>query len=81
MELGDTAFKGLAEGKLGRSAFKAIDDAAAPTNVDPSGRILYDKKNGDIYFDPDGSGQKYGMVKFAELRDGTALAHGDFLII
>lgn len=79
-ELGG-AFKDLADGKLAKSAFKVITDVAAPTNVDASDRILYDKKHGDIYFDRDGSHDKYGMVKFAELKDGAALAHGDFLII
>lgn len=80
-ELSHNIFKTLEEGVLSKSLFKAIDDAASPGNVDANDRILYDKAHGDVYFDRDGSGDKYGLVKFAELKDGAALGAGDFLIV
>jgi Ca2+-binding RTX toxin-like protein len=47
---------------------------------DASDRIIYDKDDGKLYYDSDGSGKAAGVL-FATLSDGLKLTHGDFLII
>lgn len=73
------SFKGLSDGKLSSKAFKVIEDLGSAT--DKSDRILYDKADGDLYFDRDGSGAKYDPVKFAEVKNNATVDHTDFLIV
>ncbi|MBM6592720.1 M10 family metallopeptidase C-terminal domain-containing protein [Microvirga pudoricolor] len=47
---------------------------------DREDRILYDKGEGLVLFDPDGTG-KAKAVPFARLDKGTQLAHDDFFIV
>lgn len=75
-ELDDAFFKGLKVGMLGADAFHIGIEAANGED-----RIIYDGKNGNVYFDRDGSADKYGAVKFAVVRGGTTLDHTDFLVI
>jgi serralysin len=42
--------------------------------------IIYNKANGSLYYDADGSGPQ-GMIRFADLNDGSTLSYKDFLII
>lgn len=74
-------FKGINEGRLAASAFKEIASATSTKGVDGSDRILYDKAHGDLYFDQDGSGAKYGRIKFTEVANNTSLDGSDFLIV
>lgn len=77
----DTAvFKGLSGQSLAANAFTLIANGASTREVDRSDRILYDKAHGDLYFDRDGSGDRYDRVKFAQVDDRTALNPDDFLI-
>jgi Ca2+-binding RTX toxin-like protein len=46
---------------------------------DASDRIIYDKDDGKLYYDSDGSG-KAAAVLFATLSDGLKLTNADFLI-
>lgn len=74
-------FKGIGEGKVSSREFKEVTDPFASTKIDKSDRIIYDRKDGDLFFDRDGSGAKYDPVKFAEVKDKLTLDHTDFLIV
>lgn len=65
-------------GSLLKSEFKVIAGPDSTTDVDASDRILYDKGNGDIYFDQDGSGSKYERFALAHVRPNTPIDHTDF---
>lgn len=43
--------------------------------------LIYNKKNGYLSYDADGSGSKYKAVLFAKLKSGLALTEKDFYII
>jgi Ca2+-binding RTX toxin-like protein len=75
-KLENGVFAGLKAGKLDADAFHLGTKAA-----DKEDRIVYDKAHGDLSFDRDGSGSKYDLVKFAEVKDGTSLDHTDFLAV
>jgi Ca2+-binding RTX toxin-like protein len=77
----NAVFKGLGLGALSKKDFTSISSATSSKGVDGSDRILYDKANGDLYFDRDGAGTKYDRVLFASVEDGTKLDHTDFLIM
>jgi Ca2+-binding RTX toxin-like protein len=46
---------------------------------DKDDRIIYDKKTGSLYYDPDGTG-KAAQIKFAILYNKTTITHDDFAI-
>lgn len=77
----NAVFKGLKSGMLSSKDFTTISSATSKRGVDVSDRILYDKADGDLYFDRDGSGKTYDRVLFAHVDDGTKLDHTDFIII
>lgn len=81
MELHASAFTGLTKGVLEDFRLKVIGYGTQTAGVDKSDRILYDKDDGNLYFDRDGAGSQYGRVKFAEVDDDTALSNTDFLIV
>jgi Ca2+-binding RTX toxin-like protein len=71
-----SVFRSLAAGDaLAEGAFH-LGTAAGDAND----RILYDQASGEIFYDPDGSGDRPAML-FAELADGTALTHADFILV
>ena len=74
-------FKGLKTGTLASDAFLSISKKGAVKAADGKDRILYDKGNGDLYFDQDGSGSKYKPVKFAQVDDNTSLSASAFFIV
>ncbi|TWF56790.1 calcium-binding protein [Neorhizobium alkalisoli] len=63
-------------GKLSSAQFWASTSGKAH---DASDRIIYDKDDGKLYYDSDGSG-KAAAVLFATLSDGLKLTNADFLI-
>lgn len=75
-----------ADGKtLGEDSFRTVKNGKF-TSVDDSDRIIYDKKNGVLYYDRDGSGDDYSRLKFAELdfsgsKNTISLTHDDFLVV
>lgn len=77
----NAVFKGLKLGALSKDDFAIITSANSSKGVDASDRILYDKADGDIYFDRDGSGTRYDRVLFASVDDGVKLDHTDFMIV
>ncbi|EIM24711.1 M10 family metallopeptidase C-terminal domain-containing protein [Microvirga lotononidis] len=62
-------------GKLASAAFWTGSKAH-----DRSDRVIYDKKSGLLYYDPDGTGDS-GQIKFAQLTKGLKMTAGDFRII
>ncbi len=69
-------FKGLTEGTLTAAAFWVGSSAH-----DASDRIIYNKSNGALYYDKDGTGSA-AKVQFATLIDSpNDVTRGDFLII
>lgn len=76
--LDDAVFRALDTGRLPASAFKTI--GAANARVDGSDRILYDRSEGELYYDPNG-GSASGRVMFAELDNHARLGAGDFLVV
>lgn len=81
LDLDSSVFAGLSVGALASAAFKLIASGSSTTGVDNSDRILYDKADGDIYFDRDGSGDTYDRVLFASITNGTSLDQLDFEIV
>ena len=74
IHLSSLAFAGLENGALSASAF-ATGTAAA----DADDRIVYNKANGQIMFDADGSGAG-AAVLFATVNAGTMLTSADFMV-
>jgi Ca2+-binding RTX toxin-like protein len=72
--LDDDIFSTIGPGKLSSSAFHKGKQAK-----DADDRIIYDKKTGALYYDPDGAGG-VAQTKFAQLDKGTKLKAGDFTI-
>ena len=73
---------------LSRSVFKktgsygALKEAAFYAGRkahDKDDRIIYDKKTGSLYYDPDGTGSA-AQIKFAILANKAAITHADFAI-
>jgi serralysin len=75
IRLSESVFSALAPGQLTARAFKDI----AKARVDADDHILYDSRNGSLFYDADGSG-KAAAVKFAVLDNKAAITHADFLI-
>lgn len=80
-EIDNSAWGGLKDGWLKASQFDLVSGKPGKAQMDADDRILYDKAKGDIWYDRDGSGTKYGAIKLAEVDDGTVLSHKDFFII
>lgn len=80
-EVDNAVWQGMKEGWISAKQFKLVSAPKLWEGVDKDDRVLYDRKNGDVWFDRDGSGDKYGRVKLAEVDDGTYLTYDDFLII
>jgi Ca2+-binding RTX toxin-like protein len=62
-------------GKL-KKAFFTIGEKAKDRND----YLIYDKKNGKLYYDADGSGSK-AAIEFAKLKKGLAMTEKDFFVI
>jgi hypothetical protein len=74
--LNNRAFAGLgSEGRLKSGVFRTSDEARDSTN-----RILYDRDDGVLYYDADGTGASE-QVAFAKLSDGLRLTSRDFQVI
>jgi serralysin len=67
-------FAAIAAGALAPGAFHLGTDAG-----DGDDRIVYDRPNGRLYYDPDGSGAQ-GKVQFAVLDNHAVLTSADFLV-
>ena len=72
--LDDDVFSTITPGTLSSSAFHKGTSAA-----DADDRIIYDKKSGALYYDPDGVGG-VGQTQFAKLDGGPKLKAGDFTV-
>ncbi len=71
----DSAIFGAIGSKLGKKEFVIGNKAK-----DKNDYIIYNKKNGKLFYDADGDGS--GSKKlFAKLEKGTDLSHQDFLIV
>ncbi|WP_114943608.1 calcium-binding protein [Microvirga calopogonii] len=71
-----SAFKGIGKkGTLSKAAFWTGDKVH-----DSNDHILYNKKTGALFFDPDGTGTKPAL-QIASLPKNLKLTHKDFLII
>lgn len=71
-----SVFRGTGgNGTLDARAFKVLGQG-----VDGSDRILYDRRDGILYYDPDGSGPR-DRVAFADLGNDPRLTYGDFLVV
>jgi hypothetical protein len=72
--LDDDIFTTITPGTLSSAAFHKGTSAA-----DADDRIIYDKKTGALYYDPDGVGG-VAQTQFAKLDPGTKLKASDFTI-
>jgi Ca2+-binding RTX toxin-like protein len=77
VHLNKTVFKGV--GKKGVLAEKAFHMGAKAHDADD--RIIYNAKNGKLYFDADGSGSKVKIEIAAIKKSLWSIGHDDFLII
>ena len=67
----------VATGTLSANLFE--DNSIAGQNG--SEVIVYDRANGDIYYDTNGTLTAGGLVLFADVTNGTVLTNADFLVI
>jgi Ca2+-binding RTX toxin-like protein len=74
MYLDEDIFTAIAPGTLSSAAFHKGTSAA-----DADDRIIYDKKTGALYYDPDGAGG-VAQTQFAKLDKGTKLKASDFMV-
>jgi Peptidase M10 serralysin C terminal len=72
--LAKSIFKKAGSNVLKKSAFWTGNKAH-----DKDDRIIYDKKTGSLYYDPDGTGS-LAQTKFASLANKAALSHKDLWI-
>ncbi len=72
--LDEDIFDTLTTGTLAKSDFRVGKEAK-----DADDRIIYDKKSGALYYDPDGVGGM-AQVQFASLDKGTKLKASDFTV-
>nr|WP_279306627.1 calcium-binding protein [Microvirga solisilvae] len=75
IKLSKAIFSKIEKGMLSKGAFW-IGAKAHDTND----RIIYNKDTGNLFYDADGTGKKYGAIKFAQLNAKTLLKHDDFFI-
>lgn len=80
-EVDDAVWQGMSEGVISADEFRLVSGQDPGRNVEAGDRVLYHRAQGDVWFDRDGSGTKYRMIKLAEVEDGTVLTHQDFLIV
>ena len=73
--LDDAVFAGLPLGALNKAAF-----ASGAAAKDASDRIIYNPANGDLWFDPDGTGP-LSPIHFATLDPGLKVTASDFFVI
>lgn len=76
IHLSQAIFGGIRKGELAEQAFHIGRRAQ-----DRSDRIIYNERTGDLFYDADGSGQKFKAVKFANIGAYTDLSASDFLIV
>ena len=76
IRLSKAVFTELAVGQLSESVFKDI----AKAGRDADDRILYDSRNGKLFYDGDGSG-KTAAVQVAVLDNKAALTAADFFVV
>lgn len=76
--LDNAVFRALgAAGTLNASLFKMIGTGAS---ADAGDRLIYDKRNGVVYYDTNGSGDG-GRLAIVDLDNRPTLTAGDFLIV
>ena len=76
IQLNASVFSGLTAGGLSEEAFH-IGLAAH----DADDRIIYDSASGALFFDRDGSGDRYGQIQFATLNDHPGLNFSDVQVV
>jgi serralysin len=81
IDLDRTVFSGMKAGTLSSSSFQLLSSGTSSKGLDLNDFILYDKSDGDLYFDRDGSKGRYDRVLFAHVVDGTAMSNTDFHIV
>ncbi len=79
--LDNAVFTKLGSGtELKPKKFKADMFVKGKKAQDAEDRIIYDKKTGSLYYDPDGTGSK-AQVKVATLSKNLKMTHNDFFVI
>ncbi|KQT60781.1 hypothetical protein ASG52_16105 [Methylobacterium sp. Leaf456] len=76
IRLSKSIFSALAPGEIKAGEFKDI----AKGKVDADDHILYDSRDGSLFYDADGSGRA-AAVKFAVLDNKAAITHDDFFVV
>ena len=79
IRLAKHVFKALSAGPLTPSAFKDLGVVGA--KVDADDRILYDRAEGVLSYDADGSGTKAVAVSFAIVETKVLLTAADFFVV
>jgi Ca2+-binding RTX toxin-like protein len=73
------ALAGARFGALG-AGVTASEFRLGTSASDSNDHLIYDKQNGKLYYDADGKGGAKAVL-FVDLKDGTVLDSGDFLIV
>jgi len=76
IRLSKAIFSKLQKGVLSKDAFWV-----GPKAHDKSDRIIYNETTGALSYDADGTGTKYGAIKFAQLKANTFLKADDLFIV
>ncbi len=67
--------------KLGKAGKLNPDFTIKARRRDGNDYLIYNKKNGYLSYDADGSGTKYKAILFFKLKSGLALSDKDFYVI
>lgn len=78
--LSDAIFTEAGPARQALSADAFVTSASGIPALDSSDRIIYDSSNGNLYYDPDGSGSA-DAIQFARLLNTAAISADDFMIV
>lgn len=73
------AYFSVRDGKLLENEFKDIGVEGAEVDLDD--RVIYDNRTGELFFDLDGSGDRYTSVLIAVLQGAPKLTAEEFVVI
>jgi Ca2+-binding RTX toxin-like protein len=78
IQLDNAIFQALASGgTLAANLFEATSVAGQSG----SEVVIYDRINGDLYYDSNGAATANGLILFAHVTNGTALTNADFFVV
>jgi serralysin len=79
--LDNNVFTKLGKGSTSGVKFNSDMFVQGTRAHDREDRVIYDSKNGALYYDPDGTGSKYKQVEIATLSKGLHMRSDDLFVV